>query len=473
MMTTNVGRSQRNINNRNSFEDDFEIPISEVSVAKFEALNSLGGAVHGAHYLAGAPMHHKTHEELQSCMLSGRAEMERPKAEQFGVVAAMHLPCEPAHLPCEAPKSCDENFAEEDDGEEEEEEEEEEEDEEEEEEEEENDAATAPAATAAEAVAATGENAEQTFDFDKYREETFGTDPSDVADGNNSSELSAVMDEEGGISSAGMQELNLKLEVNGFLNGEGKKRWECHLCNKVYSTKHNLMIHVLDHSGVKMHSCHVCRRRFKQHSHLRAHLLIHSNTRPHACSVCSKAFTQVTHLRRHMIAIHGDGKKPHTCQSCGRGFAFPSELKIHIRKMHDRPGSSQCGECNKTCTTPEKLLAHMQRHSRSSLECNVCRREFLYPSQLKDHMKSHSTERPFMCGECGMEFLKEAHLKNHQLTHTGEKPHKCRVCGREFSLKSNMKRHEKIHQNDRQYKCQVCSREFTQLQTLNTHLVKH
>jgi len=45
---------------------------------------------------------------------------------------------------------------------------------------------------------------------------------------------------------------------------DGTKRWRCLQCPKMYSTKHNLIIHILGHSGIKPHCCNICNKYFKQ-----------------------------------------------------------------------------------------------------------------------------------------------------------------------------------------------------------------
>ena len=79
------------------------------------------------------------------------------------------------------------------------------------------------------------------------------------------------------------------------VQSDGSKRWQCLDCSKSYTTKHNLIIHVMGHRGIKPHCCLLCGKLFKQLSHLQTHMLIHANTKPHTCTVCNKSFTQVSY----------------------------------------------------------------------------------------------------------------------------------------------------------------------------------
>ncbi|KAJ8405676.1 hypothetical protein AAFF_G00316560, partial [Aldrovandia affinis] len=87
--------------------------------------------------------------------------------------------------------------------------------------------------------------------------------------------------------------------------GTNQKRWQCRLCEKSYTSKYNLVTHILGHSGIKPHGCGQCGKLFKQLSHLHTHMLTHQGTRPHKCQACHKAFTQTSHLKRHMMQ-HSD-----------------------------------------------------------------------------------------------------------------------------------------------------------------------
>lgn len=199
-------------------------------------------------------------------------------------------------------------------------------------------------------------------------------------------------------------EVKIRINDSQFQRyGEEGKRWVCHLCPKGYTTKHNLVTHVLDHRGIKPHLCMLCGKYFKQLSHLNTHMLTHDNLRPFVCKICNKAFTQVSHLKRHQ-SVHMESK-PHVCDTCGRGFAYPSELKLHKEK-HTQ-GIDQCTECECMFDSPRALKLHMVKHeNREDLICKYCDKPFRYPSQLKDHLISHEGARPYMCTECGMDFMK-------------------------------------------------------------------
>ncbi|XP_032874583.1 zinc finger protein 366 [Amblyraja radiata] len=267
-------------------------------------------------------------------------------------------------------------------------------------------------------------------------------------------------------------DVNIQIDDSYYVDvGGSQKRWQCRICEKSYTSKYNLVTHILGHSGIKPHACSQCRKPFKQLSHLHTHMLTHQGTRPHKCHICHKAFTQTSHLKRHMMQ-HSD-VKPYNCSICGRGFAYPSELKAHETK-HANGRDNICVECGLDFPTLAQLKRHLTSHRGPTLyRCDECDKTFQYPSQLQNHTMKHKDIRPYICTECGMEFIQSHHLKQHSLTHKGVKEHKCGICGREFTLLANMKRHVLIHTNIRAYQCHLCFKSFVQKQTLKAHMIVH
>lgn len=118
-----------------------------------------------------------------------------------------------------------------------------------------------------------------------------------------------------GTTSAEKLGLNVHVDDSYYVDvGGDQKRWKCRMCEKSYTSKYNLVTHILGHNGIKPHGCHLCGKLFKQLSHLHTHLLTHQGMRPHKCTVCHKAFTQTSHLKRHMMQ-HSD-VKPYRYMIC-------------------------------------------------------------------------------------------------------------------------------------------------------------
>ncbi|XP_059161740.1 uncharacterized protein LOC131944880 [Physella acuta] len=272
-------------------------------------------------------------------------------------------------------------------------------------------------------------------------------------------------------------EVSVRIDDTQYVQVGNVKRWQCNECDKSYTTKHNLVMHVLDHSGIKPHLCLKCGKYFKQLSHLNTHMLTHDQIKPHTCNMCGKGFTQISHLKRHTAVSEKNGYCANLRSKHPSGHSPSSSQHEGPMTMHTAPtGVKRFPDQNHSFESEfdtEEMKDGDKCNSMGKLLCRYCDRKFRYPSQLKDHMQSHNGHRPYMCTECGMDFMKEHHLKAHQFTHTGLKPYTCDSCGRSFNQRANLQRHKLIHETTRTFKCNICSKLFTQPQTLKAHQVVH
>ena len=68
-------------------------------------------------------------------------------------------------------------------------------------------------------------------------------------------------------------------------------RFKCHICNKVFSLKDYLNVHMRVHSGLKPYACTICPQKCTTSSSLSVHMRLHSGLKPFKCSICPKKFT--------------------------------------------------------------------------------------------------------------------------------------------------------------------------------------
>ncbi|XP_072229617.1 uncharacterized protein [Leuresthes tenuis] len=293
----------------------------------------------------------------------------------------------------------------------------------------------------------------------------------------------------------------------------------CSVCDKIFSSKENLLKHTRIHTGETTFVCTECGKKFKTNKTLKMHKRIHSreksfsrdvcgkrsrenealssHIRVHTfgCEVCHKVFKRKPHLHRHM-RVH-TGEKPFGCRVCGNKFSRNEELKKHMR-VH--PGVFCCTVCDKIFNTQSTLTRHMRIHTEPKpLSCHVCGKTFSGRRTLTKHMRVHRTEKPFSCGVCGKKFRErgifsrhmkfhagayrctvcdkicttQGNLVLHQKSHTGEKPFACEVCGKAFKLKTHLQTHMRVHTGEKPFRCDVCGKKFCQQRGLSRHMIVH
>lgn len=82
------------------------------------------------------------------------------------------------------------------------------------------------------------------------------------------------------------------------------KKERCQYCNKVFTNRSNLIVHLRSHTGEKPYKCQLC---------------------PYACAQSSK-------LTRHMRTHGQNGKETYHCYICRMPFSVHSTLEKHMRK---------------------------------------------------------------------------------------------------------------------------------------------
>ena len=94
--------------------------------------------------------------------------------------------------------------------------------------------------------------------------------------------------------------LNKPSSLDMFIRGADGNRWQCQICQRIFTSQGSLRAHARIHTGERPYQCKFCKRTFTQASTLRSHERLHTGERPYKCKHCGKAFTQSAGLRSHL-----------------------------------------------------------------------------------------------------------------------------------------------------------------------------
>ena len=196
------------------------------------------------------------------------------------------------------------------------------------------------------------------------------------------------------------------------------KRFPCDQCNKVFSEKTRLMIHLRIHSGEKPFVCESCGMSFSQRDNLRLHKefkhpSLGQQEKKFTCDICSASFLTKSNLSRHSMS-HTD-VKCYVCETCGKGFKDPGALKQH-NFSHGAP-DYPCDICGQRFTSPLYLNRHMGRlHPTDGVQpltCGICGRGFPLNHQLQEHIESVHNNVKHCCPHCNMPIGRRSSVARH------------------------------------------------------------
>jgi len=129
--------------------------------------------------------------------------------------------------------------------------------------------------------------------------------------------------------------------------------------------------------------CHICDKGFTTKQNMKRHTVTHTGARPFKCEICDQQFSRRSHLDLHHTIVH-DKKKTYECEICKKRFASKRDVSQHLnRHTGDRP--FKCSQCPKSYPDPSNLREHAKVHSEPKYECDFCGEKFKQLQSLKIH----------------------------------------------------------------------------------------
>uniref|UniRef100_A0A182MX22 C2H2-type domain-containing protein n=1 Tax=Anopheles culicifacies TaxID=139723 RepID=A0A182MX22_9DIPT len=268
-------------------------------------------------------------------------------------------------------------------------------------------------------------------------------------------------------------------------------------CNRKYTRRRSLKMHLLSHGRKAVYRCIPCAIKFRKQESLDEHnLLIHTSEEEKLfkCDQCDKAFATEHLLKSHGTWHENIAKKNICCKICNLFFTSQPSLKKHRALHHPTTESTEANlsSSNGGDTERTEALVASQYRTRISaaeineqdevikrhclLNCNSC--DYFADSftQLKQHAIEAHGVRSCDVTCCDRTYSKRQSLYEHCLVHENPNCFRCEVCGNSYSSSRSLQNHKwRIHTPaaERPFCCDVCGETFVKDYLLKQHLIHH
>lgn len=172
---------------------------------------------------------------------------------------------------------------------------------------------------------------------------------------------------------------------------------ECNVCKKQFKNERLLTLHLTIHSLNKPHPCEHCPARFLTKQQLVRHMAKHGIPPPlYKCDFCNKTFSYKHYLTLHLNMHSGNSFK---CEKCEKAFERKDYLKEHYLTAHSNQKNFICEHCNKSFALKKYLRRHKTIHATDNKDdyvCQVCKKFLSGQKQLENHLMLHTGESNYL-----------------------------------------------------------------------------
>ena len=224
----------------------------------------------------------------------------------------------------------------------------------------------------------------------------------------------------------------------GNKNNSKKGKFSCEICDKVFTWKYNLDIHVFT---------------------------VHEEKKPFSCSLCNMSFMKKSNFDTHYQSKHAEKSNFYECKKCDIIFLNKEKLDMHIKAVHEEKNSSiinevikpyVCTMCDYSCVTRASMKLHFSTTHSEKFGTKKA------SNDSKENQFDSKTEK-FMCRLCDKVFNWRKNLENHmKLVHEGKKP-----CFTIDDKPNDLI--EIVHEENKPFECIQCNVAFKNGDALNKH----
>ncbi|XP_035899032.1 zinc finger protein 714-like [Anopheles stephensi] len=133
---------------------------------------------------------------------------------------------------------------------------------------------------------------------------------------------------------------------------------QCPYCEKAFVYRSNLHAHLNVHTQERVYRCEKCDSEFSSIQGLKQHRAVHFE-RQHACTICNRMYSRKFYLTIHVQRVHTPKEQKHKCLICDREFNNET-LKVEHMKIHEDSTLHECTECHRVYSAKRNLLRHIR-----------------------------------------------------------------------------------------------------------------
>lgn len=312
--------------------------------------------------------------------------------------------------------------------------------------------------------------------------------------------------------------------TNAAVAEAAKPSLYCEICDRNYSKRANLIIHMwgvhkikITSSQARSHKCVIktCRKSYKSRKSLLHHYrkdhggnaermwkrtsaenesgsnevkveiledIVASKARS-ICVICDKRYANHWACAVHMMRVHKikmpESERPYSCDECHRSYVTRGHLARHLKATHglnvkrtsNEANGFECYMCHEEFKLSELLKKHTSKLHLPAERSSICPTCGLSTPRLGRHIVLAHSVKESQCQICLRVYSHPSRLSSHMKTHT--LPAQCDLCPKRFASNGAMRQHRRYHTMEKPYACKYCDHRFIERSTCTQHERTH